>query len=77
MDDSSAAVTVSVAVPDFPVTGSAAVIVVMPAADETADPLEPVALLTVATAVFEEVQVTDDVRACVVRSEYVPVATKD
>ncbi len=77
MDDSNAAVTVSVAVPAFSVSGSAAVIVVMPAADETADPLEPAALLTAATGTFEEVHVTDDVRSCVVRSEYVPVAIKD
>ena len=74
MDTNVAAVTVSVAVPDLPVPISVAVIVVMPTADETANPLEPAALLTVATEISEDVHVTDDVRSCVVRSEYVPVA---
>ena len=49
-------------------------IVVTPAADEVTDPLEPAALLTVATSVFEDVQVTDEVISCVVRFKYVPVA---
>ena len=55
--------TVSVAVPNIPVAGSVAVIVIMPAAFEVASPLEPVALLMVAISVFEDVQVTDDVRS--------------
>jgi hypothetical protein len=74
MDTNVAAVTVSFAVPAFSVTGSAAVIVVMPTADEAANPFEPAALLTVATETSADVHVTDDVKSCVVRSEYVPVA---
>ena len=74
MDTNVAAVTVSFAVPVFPVTESAAVIVVIPAADEAANPLKPAALLTVATDASEDFHVTNDVISCVVRSEYVPVA---
>src|SRR3990170_6013643 len=75
MDDSVALVTVSVAVPAFPETKSVAVIVMgPPAAFEVASPLEPAALLIVATAASEELQVTDEVRSCVVKSEYIPVA---
>jgi len=74
MDITVAEVTVSFAVPDFPVAGSAAVIVVMPKADESANPLEPAALLTDATDASEDVHVTNDVISCFVRSEYVPVA---
>jgi len=74
-DTSVAAVTVSFAVPVFPVTGSAAVTVTGPPMDsEVATPFEPAVLLTAATDTFEEVHVTDEVRSCVVRSEYVPVA---
>jgi len=70
MDDSVAAVTVSVAVPVFPVAESVAVIVMgPPVAFEVAKPLEPAALLMVATVVFEDDQVTDEVRSCVVWSE--------
>ena len=68
MDTSVAAVTVSVVVPAFPVAGSVAVIVVVPTAFEVANPFKPDALLMVETAVFEEVQVTDDVRSNVVLS---------
>ena len=74
MDTNVAAVTVSFAVPVFPVAESAALTAVMPAADETANPLEPAALLTVATDTSEDFHVTNDVISCVVRSEYVPVA---
>jgi hypothetical protein len=75
MDDSVAAVTLSVAVPAMSVAGSVAVIVIgPPAAFEVASPSEPTALLMVATTVFDELQITVDVRFCVVRSEYVPVA---
>ena len=75
MDDSVAAVTVRLAVPAMSVAGSVAVIVIgPPAAFEVASPLEPAALLMVATTGLEDVQVTDDVRFCVVRSEYIPVA---
>ena len=42
---------------------SVAVIVVIPAVNAEASPLEPVALLMVAIFVFEELQVTDDVRS--------------
>lgn len=51
-----------------------AVIVVGPTAVEVACPLEPAALLIVATDGVDEFQVTDDVRSCVVLSENVPVA---
>jgi len=53
-----------------------ALIVVVPLFLElaVASPLEPAALLMVATAVFDELQVTDDVMFNVVPSEYVPVA---
>jgi hypothetical protein len=55
---------------------SVAVIVVVPVAFEVASPLvtESVAVSMVAIPVFEDVQVTDDVRGCVVASEYIPVA---
>ena len=70
MDDSVAGVTVSFAVPDFPVDESVAVIVIgPPVAFEVANPLNPAALSMVATAVLEEVQVTDAVRSFVVKSE--------
>ena len=75
METSVAAVTVSFAVPAFPVPGSVAVIVTgPPMANAVASPLEPDALLMVATAAFEEVQVTDDVRSLFVLSAYMPVA---
>ncbi len=70
MDDSVAAVTVSATVPALPVAGSVAVIVIgPPTATAVASPFKPAALLMVATAVFEEVQVTDDVRSCLVLFE--------
>ena len=69
-----AAVTVSFAFPNLRVVGSVALIVVMPTAFAVASPLEPAALLMVAEAMCEGVQVTDDVRSCVVASVYVPVA---
>ena len=76
MDVRVAELTVSFAVPVLPVTGSVAVIVIgPPVVLEVATPLNPAALLIVATEISEEVQVTDDVRSFVVRSEYVPVAT--
>jgi len=75
MDTGIAAVTVSVAVPDFPVPGSAAVTVTgPPMLNAVANPLKPAALLTAATDSPEDVHVTDDVRSCVVASEYVAVA---
>ena len=48
--------------------------VVVPAAVPVASPLEPDALLIVATPVLEELQVTEAVRSCVVLSEKAPVA---
>jgi hypothetical protein len=71
-DTSVAVVTVSVVDAETPPT--AAVIVVIPAATAVALPLEPAALLMVATAVSDEVQVADVVTSCVLLSEYVPVA---
>ena len=67
MDTSVAAVTVSVVDPDM--LPDVAVIVVEPAATDVARPLEPAALLMVATPVVNEFQVTDVVRSCVVLSE--------
>ena len=54
--------TVRVVDPATPPT--AAVIVVVPAAIDVALPLEPAALLMVATAVFDDVQLADCVRSC-------------
>jgi hypothetical protein len=51
-----------------------AVMAVVPADTEEAFPLEPVALLTVATDAFDELHVTAVVRSCVLLSEKVPVA---
>jgi hypothetical protein len=65
-------VTVSVAVPDT--LPEVAVMVLEPTAAAVAFPLVPDVLLIVATAVFDELQVTDVVRTCVVLFEYVPVA---
>ncbi len=67
IETSDAAVTVSVVEPEMP--PDTAVIVVEPVATEVARPLEPAALLIVATPVLEELQVADAVRFCVVPSE--------
>jgi len=67
MDTSVAGVTVSVVDPDM--LPDAAVIVVEPAATDVAKPLEPAALLIVATPPVNEPQVTAVVRSCVVLSE--------
>jgi hypothetical protein len=72
MDTSVAEVTVNVVDPEM--LPDVAVIDVEPAAAEVAMPLEPPALLMVATAADDEFQVTAVVRSCVVLSEYVPVA---
>ena len=67
METSVAVVTTRVVDPEtLPDT---AVIVVEPVAAAEADPLEPVALLIVATPVLDELQVADAVRFCVVLSE--------
>src|SRR6266568_890698 len=70
--DRVAAVTVSVVLPETP--PKVAVIVVVPAATDVARPCDPPALLIVATAVLDELQVTWVVRSCVVLSLKVPVA---
>ena len=72
MDTSVAAVTVNVVWPE--ISPNVAVIVVVPMVDEVASPSEPAALLMIAIAVFEEAQVTDDVRFCVGPSVNIPVA---
>jgi hypothetical protein len=72
MDTSVAAVTVWVV--EFDMPPDVAVIVVVPAATAVTNPLEPAALLMVATPVLDEFQVTVVVRFCVELSEYVPVA---
>jgi hypothetical protein len=59
---------------DPDVLPNVAVIVDEPAATDVARPLEPAALLMVATPAVNEFQVTDVVKFCVVLSEYVPVA---
>jgi len=51
-----------------------AVIVVDPAVTAVASPIEPAALLIVATPVLVELQVTAVVKSCVVLSEKVPMA---
>jgi hypothetical protein len=72
IDTRVAEVTVSVVDPGIP--PSVAVIVVEPAATEVAKPLEPAALLMVATPAADGLQATAVVRFCVVLSEYVPIA---
>jgi len=71
-DESVAGVTVSVVEPAT--LPAVAMIVAVPAARQDVSPLEPAALLIVDTVAFEELQVTDAVRSCVVPSEYVPIA---
>ncbi len=66
-ETSVAAVTVSVVEPE--ILPDVAVIVVVPAATEVASPFEPAALLIVAAAVLDELQVTAAVRFCVELSE--------
>jgi hypothetical protein len=74
MPVSVAVVTVNVVESVSPVPGTVALIVVVPAINEVASPLKPAALLMIATAGAEDVQVTDDVRSCVGPAVYVPVA---
>lgn len=69
---STACVTVSVVEPETP--PKSAPIVVVPTPTDVASPLDPDVLLIVATPVFEELQVTEEVMSCVVLSENVPVA---
>jgi hypothetical protein len=64
-----AVVTVRSVVPSFSVVGSIALIVVKPTSIDVASPLEPAALLIVATDPFEELHVTSDDISCVVSSE--------
>ena len=61
IDTSVAGVTVRVALPDMFVAGSVAVIVAEPVPTAVAKPLEPGTLLTLATLVDDEFQVTDEV----------------
>ena len=63
MDTSVTAVTVNVVEPDT--VPSVALTVVVPALAEFARPLEPLALLIVATDGFPDCQVTVAVRSCV------------
>jgi hypothetical protein len=72
METSVAVVMVSVADPEM--LPDVALIVVEPAATDVASPLDPAALLIVATLVLEEFQVTAPVKSCVDPSEYIPVA---
>ncbi len=67
METSVAAVIVSVVDPDM--LPNVAMIVVVPAVTEVSSPCEPAALLTAATLVAEDDQVTEFVRFCVVLSE--------
>ena len=67
METSVVAVMVRVVEPEM--LPDVARIVVDPAAADLARPLEPAALLIVATAVLEELQVADAVRFCVEPSE--------
>lgn len=73
IDTNLADVTVSEAacevIPEKP-----AVTVVVPSARDVASPFEPDVLLMVAIPVSEEIQVTDDVKSCVVLSVKVPMA---
>lgn len=70
MDSSDAATTVKVVLPDW--VPRVAVIVLVPAPTALASPFEPVALLTVATALAEEVHVTAVVRFWVELSSRCP-----
>lgn len=72
IDVSVAGVTVRVVDPEM--LPDVAVTVVIPVPAAAADPLEPVALLIVATFVEDELQITAVVMSCVVSSENVPVA---
>lgn len=67
-----AAVTVADAVPDTPLR--VAVMVAVPPPTGVKMPLDPVALLIVATPEAEVVQVTVEEISWVVESEYVPIA---
>ena len=72
IDESVAGVTVRVVEPEM--LPDAALMVAVPTARAVADPLEPAALLIVATAVLDELQVTAAVRSWVELSVYVPIA---
>ncbi len=67
METRVAEVTVSEVDPE--ILPDVTVIVVEPASTEVDNPLEPAALLMVATAPVDESQVTADVKFCVVLSE--------
>ena len=65
-------VTVSVAVAETP--PNVEVILIAPAPTPVASPFKPNVLLIWATAVLDELQITERVMSCVVLSENVPVA---
>ena len=67
-----ALLTASSVVPEKP--PNVAVIVLLPAATEVANPFEPVALLMVATPMLADAQVANAVMSSTELSEYVPVA---
>src|SRR5262249_24182896 len=73
IDTSVAAVTVSMAAGEV-MPFRLALMCVAPIPVAVAEPAEPAALVTVATAAFEESQLTCEVRSCVERSEKRPVA---
>jgi len=56
-------ITLNMVVADMP--ADAAVMVIAPAATAVAKPLDPAALLMVAMLVFDELQVTTEVKSCV------------
>jgi hypothetical protein len=60
-------IAVNVVLPDL--SPAVAVMVVVPLATDVASPLDPAALLIVATLVLEELQFTKAVRICVELSE--------
>ena len=74
METRAAGVTVRVAEPLALFNGSLAVMVVTPVETEVARPFESPVLLTLATAVFNELQVTEAVMSRSIPSEKVPVA---
>ena len=74
MEMSAAAVTVRFVQPSTPVATSMALIVVVPGAALVPRPSEPATLLTVATPVSDDIQVTCVERSCIVPSVKVPMA---
>src|SRR4030095_12374797 len=73
IDTSSAGVIINVAILEV-IPEELALIVVVPSARDVASPFEPDVLLMIATPIFDELQVTEEVIFCVVLSVKVPVA---